>query len=188
MRFSTSTPTLCMAADMNTPLRILAGLFVMLCCSSQAAADTQAEYRLKAAFLYNFVAFTEWPADVANTLNVCVYGPDPFGEELDKYRGKNVAGRSLAMRRVNSVDNLGSCQVVFVARPVIGNLARVLDSLSGSPVLIVADSPGAARQGAAINMSAEQSKVTFEANLAAARRNRLNLSSKLLRLASEVLQ
>lgn len=173
---------------MNSSLRILAGLFFLLSCTSHAAADNPDEYRLKAAYLYNFIAFTEWPAGVANTLTLCVYGPDPFGEELDKLRGKNVAGRSLVVRRVNSVDSLGSCQAVFVARPVIGNLARVLDNLSGSPVLIVADSPGAARQGAAINMSAEQSKVKFEANLSAARRNGLNLSSKLLRLASEVLQ
>lgn len=173
---------------MKTALRTLLCMMAVLGCAAQAAADTQAEYRVKAGFLYNFVAFTEWPADVGSTLNLCVYGPDPFGEELDKFQGKSVGGRSLVMRRVNGVDSLGLCQIVFITRPVIDNLLRVLDSVNGKPVLTVADSPGAMRQGVALNMGTRQSKVTFEANLAAARFNRLNISSKLLSLASEVRQ
>ena len=160
----------------------------LLCCASSAVADTLAEYRIKAAFLVNFATFTEWPAEVGNTLNLCVYGPDPFGEDLDKFQNKNIGGRSLLVTRVNSVDKLGNCQIVFITRPVIDNLLRVLDNLSGKPVLTVADSPGAMRQGVILNMGTRESKVTFEANLAAARGNGLNLSSKLLSLASEVKQ
>jgi len=168
--------------------RILACLMVLLCCVPPVWADNLAEYRIKAAFLYNFVSFTEWPAGLGNTLNLCVYGPDPFGEDLDKLQGRSVAGRSLAVRRTNSVDALGNCQIVFISRPVIGNLPRVLDHLRGKPVLTVADSSGVAREGVALNMGTEQNKVVFEANLGAARDNGLILSSKLLRLAKEVYQ
>jgi hypothetical protein len=172
-------------------LRVIAcllSLLSLLCFVQVARADSLSEYRLKAAFLYNFITFTEWPAGMGNTLNLCVYGPDPFGEDLDKLQGKNVAGRSLAIQRTNSVNGLGNCQIVFITRPMIDNLSRVLDDLNGKPVLTVADSPGAARQGVAINMGTEQNKVNFTANLGAARANGLNLSSKLLHLAREVYQ
>ncbi len=176
------------ALRMETALQVLLSMLVLLGCASQAAADNLAEYRIKAAFLVNFATFTEWPASVGNTLNLCVYGPDPFGAELDKFKGRNVGGRSLVATRINSVDKLGNCQIVFITRPVIDNLLRVLDNLSGKPVLTVADSPGAMLQGVVLNIGTRESRMTFEANLAAARGNGLNLSSKLLNLASEVRQ
>ncbi|MFN3544708.1 MAG: YfiR family protein [Thiobacillus sp.] len=152
------------------------------------AANSLDEYQVKAGFLFNFVAFTEWPADTGSAIDVCVYGPDPFGPALDRLHGRVSAGRTLAVKRVNSVAELGNCQVVFISRPVIDNLPRVLDALNGMPVLTVADSPGAMVQGVALNMGTRQGRVTIEANLAAARANRLNLSSKLLNLATEVKQ
>jgi hypothetical protein len=169
-------------------LRILPCLLGMLFCLSPASADTAEEYRLKLAFLYNFVSFTEWPATVGATLNLCVYGQDSFGDDLYKLQGRSVAGRSLTVRRATSVDTLANCQVVFIAQPVINNLPRVLDSLRGKPVLTVADSPGASSQGVMLNMSTAQNRIQFEANLAGARDNGLVLSSKLLRLAKEVHQ
>ncbi len=144
------------------------------------------EYRLKVAFLHNFVSFTEWPARVGTVLNLCVYGPDPFGVDIDKLQGKKVAERSLAVQRMNTVDALGDCHVIFITRPVIGNLPRVLDASRGKPVLTVADTPGAVRDGVTINLTTEQNKIIFEANLGAAHNNGLALSSKLLRLANEV--
>lgn len=169
-------------------LMMLICMLTLWCGSSRAIADNLPEYQIKAAFLANFAAFTVWPENVGNTLNLCVYGPDPFGASLDSLRNRMVGGRSLAVTRVSSVDELGNCQIVFITRPVIDNLLRVLDNVGGKPVLTIADSPGAMRQGVIINMGTKLSKVTFEANLAAARSNGLNLSSKLLGLASEVKQ
>jgi hypothetical protein len=166
----------------------LASVFGLLFCFSPARADTAEEYRLKLAFLYNFASFTEWPATVGATLNLCVYGQDSFGGDLEKLQGRSVAGRSLTVRRTTSLEALANCQVVFIAQPAIGNLPRVLDSLRGKPVLTVADSPGACGQGVMLNMGTAQNRVQFEANLAGARDNGLVLSSKLLRLAKEVYQ
>ena len=154
----------------------------------QASSNDLPEYRLKAAFIYNFALFTEWPAGVGATLNLCVFGKDPFGEEIDPLQGKKVGDRSIAVQRKTSVESLKGCQIVFIASSAIGSLPRVLDSLRGTPVLTVADSPGAADQGVALNMSVAQNKVAFEANLQAARAAGVNLSSKLLRLATEVRQ
>lgn len=175
-------------AGKTTGFRLFFWVLGLLCCPSLTHAETLAEYQIKAAFLYNFLAFTEWPAEVGNTITLCVYGPDPFGENLNKMQGKGLGVRSLTVKRVNSVDGLHSCQAVFITRPVMSNLRRVLDNVGDRPVLTVADSQDAALQGVALNMSMDQNKVTFEANLAAARGNRLNLSSKLLRLATKVFQ
>jgi len=159
-----------------------------LAASGFAQAQTN-EYALKAAFIYNFAVFSEWPAETGNTLTLCVFGGDPFGEELDKLQGRNTGRQTLAVRRVGGLDGLKNCQIVFVAAPAIGSLERVLASLAGLPVLVVADSPGAMRQGAILNMAkTDEGKITFEANLAAARSRGLYLSSKLLRLATEVRQ
>lgn len=146
------------------------------------------EYRLKAAFLYNFAAFTEWPADTGSRLNLCIYGTDPFGAEIDPLNGKKLGERSLAVYRKSTPESLKSCQLVFIAAANRSQLAGVLEVLRGQPVLTVADAPGTLQQGVMLNMALAQGRITFEANLAAARSARLGLSSKLLRLATEVLQ
>lgn len=169
-------------------LKLLICMLGLWCGSSRAIADNLPEYQIKAAFWANFATFTVWPENVGNTLNLCVYGPDPFGTSLDNLQNRMIGRRSLTVTRVSSVNELGNCQIVFITRPVIDNLLRVLDNVDGKPVLTIADSPGAMRQGVIINMGTKLSKVTFEANLAAARGNGLNLSSKLLSLASEVKQ
>ena len=153
-----------------------------------ALSDDLPEYRLKTAFLYNFALFTEWPANVGSTLNLCVYGRDPFGEEIEALQGKPVGDRRMVVRRVASVEGLTVCQIVFIADASVDAISRVLSSLRGGTVLTVADVPGAARLGVALNMNVVKNKITFEANLAAARAANLKLSSKLLSLATEVLQ
>ena len=162
-------------------------LFAWLSSALAARADELPEYRLKAAFLYNFALFTEWPAEVGDTLNLCIVGRDPFGRDIDDLQGNPVGERSIMVLRRGAGDSLKNCQVVFIAAAAIGNLPRVLDELRERAVLTVADSP-AARQGVALNMSVASNKVTFEANLPAARAARISLSSKLLRLATEVRQ
>jgi hypothetical protein len=159
-----------------------------LLVAAHARADDLPEYRLKAAFVYNFLVYTEWPADAAGTFNLCLVGGDPFGREIDALQGKAVAGRTIAVLRKAPGDSLKTCQAVFIATGAMDGLPRVLDGVRGQPVLTVADTPGAARNGVALNMAVAQSRVTFEANLPAARNAGLTLSSKLLRLATEVIQ
>ncbi len=163
-------------------------LLALICCAQWAHALDLEEYRVKASLLGNFAMFTEWPDAVGETLTLCVYGPDPFGEDLSSLKGKKIAKRSLAVKRVSSVDALGDCQIVFISRAVISNLPRVLDVVNGRPALTVADSPGAAARGVALNMATDGSKINFEANLRVARGNGLNLNSNMLRLATEVIK
>jgi YfiR/HmsC-like len=169
-------------------LRHTWALLGLLLLVPAASADDLGEYRLKAAFLYNFALFTEWPAEVGSTLNLCIHGRDPFGAEIDALQGKPVGTRSITVQRKGGGESLDTCQIVFIAPASIGALPRVLEAVRGGPVLTVADTAGSTRQGVALNMSVAQNKISFEANLAAARGAGLNLSSKLLRLATEVQQ
>jgi hypothetical protein len=179
-------------ASRPSPPRWRRGLLVLglmcLWCTPAASSEELSEYQLKAAFLYNFAAFTEWPPQVGIVLNLCVYGRDPFGSEIDGLNGKSIGQRKLVVQRKTGLGALRGCQIVFVSAADIDQLPRLLDTLRGLPALIVTDSRGGARQGAALNMNLAQGRVTFEANLVAARGAGLNLSSRMLSLATEVIQ
>lgn len=173
-----------------TARRAAAGLLsvALLALALPAYSQSKPEYRLKAAFVYNFALFTDWPAETGHSLNLCIYGTDPFGTEIDALQGKPVGARILAVHRRPPGDSLAGCEIVFIAPSAISAVASVLERLQGSAALTVADSPGAAQSGVALNMSVTEDKVAFEANLTAARGARLNLSSKLLHLATQVIQ
>jgi hypothetical protein len=162
------------------------GLCASLLQPAFAAEDALAEYQVKAAYLYNFISFTEWPANTGAELQLCVYGPDPFGAELDTLAGKSVGRRTLTIARLNTVDLLDTCDAVFLTRDVISNMPRILDQLGARPVLTIADKPGPAPQGVAINMRNAAERVVFDVNLDAVHAHGLNLSFRLLRLAEEV--
>jgi YfiR/HmsC-like len=160
----------------------------LLACVPSAWADEAPEYLLKAEYLYRFAQFTEWPAETGNTLNLCVHGTDPFGAELDALQGKLVERRNIVVLRNVNADALAGCQIIFVAPAAAADVPQVLEQIKGRPVLIVADTPGAARLGVTLNMSVVKGHVSFEANMQAARSARINLSSRLLRFATEVIQ
>ncbi len=171
--------------------RFLCGVLILWAVLPGASAgptDELPEFRLKAAFLYNFLLFTEWPPEIGKTLAVCIQGRDPFGAESDALHGKAVHERHIVVRRLRADESPADCQAVFISASAIGQLARVLDEIRTLPVLTVADSPNAAKHGVALNLAVKHGKVTFEANLAAAKTAGLKISSKLLRLATEVRQ
>ena len=153
-----------------------------------AAAETSREYLIKAAFLYNFAKFTEWPAgsfpDSAAPLDVCVFGEDPFGGALESIAGKTIRGRRVAVHRVASIEAGAACHLLFISASEATRLAGILESLRGRPVLTIAEMPGFARSGGIINLKTNaDDKVRFEINNGIARRVGLRLSSKLLNLA-----
>jgi hypothetical protein len=165
-------------------------LFLTVCLLALAVpASAQApEYDLKAAFLFNFAKFVEWPASAFSSarapLTICVYGEDPFGSTLDTVvQGERVGERSLLVQRPDSLDDLGECHVLFVCRSEKDRLAEVMTQIEGKPVLTVADTDGFLRAGGVINFILEGSKVRFLIGQEAAERSGLQISSKLMRLA-----
>lgn len=170
----------------HLPILALCGL--LLAYSPGIQAEQQPEYRLKVAFLYNFIAYTEWPDQQNLNLNFCIYGEDPFGEHLQHLWSKKTNEQEILIRHTHNIEDLSMYQIVFIPRSVMHDLNAILNQLNGKPILTISDSPNASLQDVVINMPLKEGKVTFEANIASAKRNGLKLSSQLLRFASEVYQ
>jgi hypothetical protein len=156
--------------------------------STSTPTSPVSEYALKAAFLYNFALFTEWPERVEKSLHLCVLGRDPFGSALDALAGKDANGARIAIFRLRSVkEALQSCQIIFITdAEVDAVIAQLADSTGVKGVLTVAEREGAARAGIMIEMIAENSKVDLEFNLLNAKKSGVSISSKLLRLAKKI--
>jgi hypothetical protein len=147
------------------------------------------EYQVKAAFLYHFAKFVEWPAAAKNrqTVAVCVLGGDPFGPALDfLLEDKTLHGKRFDIRRVSSAAEAQSCHLLFLALSDEQELQTGLQALAAFPVLTVGDSSNFFTAGGMIRLFVEESKVRFDINLAAARRSQLTISAALLRLARNV--
>ena len=155
---------------------------------TRAALTSRQEYRLKAAFLYNFAKFIDWPSDSfpdsASPIMLCVLGSDPFGSALaETLEGKTVRARPLVIRRFQQVEDVQTCHILFVGRSEEKRLAQTLERLQGSAVVTVGEMEGFARVGGIINFFTEHDKIRFEINVGAAERAGLSISSKLLNLA-----
>jgi hypothetical protein len=162
---------------------------VLLMAAASAPQERAApEYEIKAAFLYNFAVFVEWPSsafrDDQSPFVVGVVGRDPFGSILEEtFRGKDVGGRRISVQRVPTAKDLGACHLVFVCSSEADSMPRILESLKGSPTLTVGEMDGFAALGGCVGFYAEGRKVRFEINLPTVKRTGLKVSSKLLRLA-----
>lgn len=160
-----------------------------LCAQAQEATPT--EYQVKAAFLYNFGKFVEWPQSSAppSVFTICVLGKDPFGAVLDELiKDKSIQGRKLAVRRPGRVEDAGGCQILFISSSEDARLPHILEVVRGSSVLTVGEAERFARRGGMIKFRLEGGKVRFEINPDAAAQAGLTISSQLLKLATIVHQ
>jgi hypothetical protein len=168
-------------------------LRVALCfLAAVAQAQSATEYQVKAAFLFNFAKFVEWPADAFLNadapLQICVLGPDPFGRDFEQViEDKSVNGHRLEVIHPSGVLQAKSCQIVFVAATEKSQILQIFQGLKGASVLTVGDTPGFAKMGGIINFVIEDSRVRFEINLKAAELAHLKLSARLLTVAKLVL-
>lgn len=160
---------------------LLCGLFLALPCA-EAQETGPSEYQLKAAFIYNIAKFIEWPPG-SGTLNLCLIGIDYFGKDFERIAGKTVAGKVLAVRRLQALEDLRECRIAFISSSESGRLEEILAAAQGLQVLTVGDTSGYAERGVVINFYEEHNKIRFEINKTAADRLGLKISSKLLALA-----
>jgi hypothetical protein len=164
-------------------------LLALGCAAPLLSQDAPSvEYQLKAAFLFNFAKFVEWPQDAFQgekaPITLCVFRHDPFGGALDEViRGKAINNRDLLARRINELSELKTCQVVFVGDSAEKQLPEVLNSLKGASALLVGESEDFAERGGGIQFFLENNKLRFAINVDAIQRARLQASSKLLALA-----
>ena len=180
---------------MRSPGRILwvLGVMVLMLSGSRAQSPAVTEYQVKAAFLYNFAKFVEWPpgsfSDGSAPLRICIFGQDPFGQELrDITREKTVNGRKLQVDQVVDLRLARTCHILFIPSSEKAQLTRIFESLRGTDALTVGDAKGFVQQGGMINFVLENNRVQFEVNRKAAEQAGLKISSKLLSVAKVVIE
>ena len=149
-----------------------------------------AEYQLKAAFLYRLPSFVEWPNDewpaAGDPFYACVLGRDPFGAYLDYFDGKSVRDRRFTVRRLETLEEGERCHLLFVSRDEETDPSSVLPGLRGRCVLTVGEGREFAVRGGIVSFVVAKQRVGLTVNLDASRDAGLEISSKLLDVASIV--
>ena len=163
-------------------------VFAAALCVTAFAVEID-EYQVKAAFLYNFAKFVHWPqrafAGPTAPVTICVFGRNPFGFALEQtVAGKEFEGRKFLVRSISDTQSACQCHIVFVGGAEKKRFAALLAAVQDSSVLTVGESPGFAAQGGVVNFTLENGAIHFEVNLEAARHKDLEISAKLLSLAT----
>jgi len=170
--------------------RTVAALAVLLVICVPAISGvpgaSSTEYRIKAAFLYNFTSFVNWPEGTTGEsgFTLCILGQDPFGTLLDNLAGKLVNNTPLIIKRIGRSEHLGQCRLLFIGETSTQQLRKTLSLLHDTPVLTVSDTTGFTELGGMIEFRVIANKVRFAINNKAAESAGLSISSKLLNLAT----
>lgn len=153
-----------------------------------ASAQTVSEPALKAAFLYNFAKFVEWPPEIfagaSDSMVLCTYENNAVGDALKEIvKGRTINGRRLAVLEIRNIAASKACQMLFVGAAAGRNEDSILTAIGNGSILVVGETRGFAQRGGAINFVLQDDRLRFVINLGATDRARLKLSSKLLSLA-----
>lgn len=148
------------------------------------------DYKLKAAYIYQFTKFTDWSNHAFKSANdpirICVLGKNLFDKSLNSFSSRTSQKRQLKVEYLTSSKNILNCHMVFISRSEEKKLTKVLRKIKGSPVLSVSDINGFASQGGMIGFVAKKRKIGIEINMEASKLAGINISSKLLEVATIV--
>jgi hypothetical protein len=159
--------------------------------AGSARGQAAGEYEVKAAFLYNFAKFVEWPGAgaprLAGQLSLCVLGYDPFGDKLKTaVENKSTDSRTIVLLHLNDARQLNSCHILFVSSYEQKRFRSLQEETRLNSVLTVGEAEEFTRDGGIIRFVLEDGRVRLEINLSAAEWAKLRISSKLLSLAKIV--
>lgn len=153
-------------------------------------AQPPGEYSVKAAFVYNFLKYVEWPSNggckAPESLKLGILGINQFGDSFNKFKGKPIASCFLEISEISGSQSLDKFQAVFISGSEKAGLQEKLAELNPLPVLTIGDSPGFMQAGVMINLIQRDDKLAFEINMKAAKAAGLKISSQLLKLATSI--
>jgi hypothetical protein len=153
------------------------------------AQDKPSEYEVKAAFLFNFAKFVEWPPDAFAETNapivIGILGENVFGNSLEKViNDRKVNNHGFQFRNFDSPAEATNCQILFISSAKKNDFAKIIAALHNTSVLTVSETDGFIKAGGMINFLFEGNNVRFQISDEAAKKARLKISSKLLSLAA----
>jgi len=175
------------------PALVLMGLFAGTAPAALAQAEVLEEYQVKAAFLFQFTKFIEWPSEAFPDANapfsICVAGADPFGSTLNQlFHQKTVGQRRLELRRSAHGEDLQGCQILFISASERKRFPAILEKVKAAPVVTVSEDDRFIQSGGVINFILSDERVRFDINLNVAEGKGLKFSSRLLSVARTVLK
>jgi hypothetical protein len=163
---------------------------LLVCGTIFLAAHTSiiTEYQIKAAFLFNFTQFVEWPANAfpepETPLIIGILGEDPFGNYLEEtVTGEKVNGHPLVIQHYKNIGEVKTCHILFINRAETNKPEQAVINLKGKFILTVSDGNNFIKQGGMISFITRDNKIQIQINPEAAKEANLIISSKLLRLA-----
>lgn len=160
--------------------------------AGRAVAQGQEESQLKAAFLFNFAKFVEWPPEAfggaSSPVVLAILGDDSKTDAFEALQGKALGDRKLIVKRIKKIEEIEGVNIVCICSSERDRLGQILKTVEGKPILTVSDVGNFVRQGGIIGFVSNDNKVRFEINLKTARKARLEISSKLLKLAETVVE
>jgi hypothetical protein len=170
---------------------LLVGILLPVHSAVLAQPSPLTEYEIKAAFLYNFAKFVEWPSDAfknsGDAFVIGVLGEDPFGDAIEgELKGKSIQDKKLVFKRLSDPQEAPSCHVVYVSVSEREHLDTILNKLRAAPVLTVSDMKGFIQRGGMIGLFLDKNKVAFSINQTVAESTGLKISSQLLKLAKTI--
>ena len=159
--------------------------------SEALPATLESDYQVKAAYLYHFARFVEWPAEAAGaplTISVIGKAPASFAAALAGISGKTVRNRRLVINFVDRVEDLQGCDILFVTGVEKGRVEHILASVASRPILTVSDLSRFVATGGMIGFVPGNDKVRFAINQRVSQRSGLRISAQLLKLATTVVE
>lgn len=164
---------------------------LLLCAGNLPGQTVSREYRIKAAFLYNFASFVTWPSDAFAERNsplvIGVLGNDPFREALDEIvRNEKVGEHPIVVKRFNRIEDVKECHILFIGRSEASQMDECLTAVKDRPILTVSDTENFTDKSGMIQFTTEKEKIRLRINADAAQKVNLSISSRLLRLADIV--
>ncbi len=162
----------------------LAALWMLAATPAHAQQSVRlVEQDIKAALLYNFLLYTEWPAPQQNNVVVCVYGRDPFSGRLASMVGRTVNQRPIEVRSVAEIADTDTCALLFVNAEERPHWPQLHAHLEHASVLTVSDYDGFAAAGGMIEFTRANSRIAMRINRRAVTAGNLVVEDRLLRLA-----
>jgi hypothetical protein len=171
-------------------------LAILVCLANTRSVTGQAgasnEYQVKAAFLFHFAQFVEWPPetfkDASTPLTYCTIGDDPFHGALDlSLSGKTIGARPTRVQHFKQPQEIHGCQILFIGAGEKKRLGAAMANVKNNPVLTVGETDHFIEEGGMIGFFVEEDKIRFEINLEAAELAKLKISSRLVALARRVI-
>ncbi|MEE9396447.1 MAG: YfiR family protein [Methylococcales bacterium] len=163
---------------------------ILFCIATPLLARDTNESTVKAAFVYNFARFTEWPEESfnqsSNKFILCLVGNEPNQQFSSSLIGKKIHDHSIVIEVRSRLIDLDLCQIIFISGTDYSLIPRVLAAIEFKPVLTIGDMTGFAEMGGIFNIIKIKGKMRFQANIEAIKRSRLRISSRLLKLAQIV--